>query len=117
MSIWPFRSRTVWILPLVLLLVALFEEILTYKVRQHVPGLHERAAIIIALNAFAFGFAAGWFVPMLRDLLKTARRGSSRTAGTLGLWAFYAMAYGAMYYAFLVIERSGPGGLLPAWLR
>lgn len=117
MSGWPFRSRTVWIVPLVLLVVALFEEILTYKVRQRVRDVYARAAIILVLNAFAFGFAAGWLTPRLRDLLKHARTRSNRLAGSGGLLAFYLLGYGALYVAFVVVERNGPAGLLPAWLR
>jgi hypothetical protein len=117
MTTWSFRSRTVWIVPLVLLVVALLEDILTYKARQHVPNVYARAAVILVLNAFAFGFAGGWLAPRLVSLFKTVRTGTSRTAGTIGLWTFYVLAYGALYYAFLVVERSGTAGLLPASLR
>jgi len=112
-----FRSRTALIVPLVLLVVALFEDILTYKARQHVRDIYARTAVILVLNAFAFGFAAGVLSPRLRDLLKSVRQGSSRSAGTIGLWTFYALAYGAIYYAFLIMERHGAAGLLPASLR
>lgn len=114
---WPFRSRTVWIVPIVLLVFVLLQEIVTYKVRQHVRGLHARAAVILLLNAFAFGFAAGWLTPWLRDLLKGARKRSNLMAGSLGLWTFYVLSYGALFYAFVIIERDGAAGLLPSWLR
>ena len=117
MTLSPFRSRTVWIVPLVLLMVALLEDILTYEARQHVRDIYARTAVILALNAFAFGFTAGWLGPRLRNLLKAVRQGSSRSAGTIGLWTFYVLAYGALYYAFLIIERHGTAGLLPASLR
>ena len=100
-----------------LLVFVLLQEIVTYKVRQHVRDVHVRVAIILVLNAFAFGFAAGWLAPKLRELLSSARKGTSRLAGKLGLLAFYVLSYGALYYAFLVIERRGAAGLLPAWLR
>jgi hypothetical protein len=117
MSWWPFGSRTVWIVPIVLLVVVLLEEILTYKVRQHVRDIYVRTAVILVLNAFAFGFAAGWLSPRLRDVLKGLKKVTRRSAGAIGLWLFYALAYGALYYAFLIVERSGPAGLLPASLR
>jgi hypothetical protein len=104
-------------MPLVLLVVVLLEEVLTYKVRQHVRDVHLRVAIIIALNAFAFVLAGGWLAPWLRDLFTQVRKGSRKTAGDLGLLLFYLLAYGAIYYAYLVIERHGAGGLLPASLR
>jgi len=116
MTLWPFRSRTIWIVPLVLLVVTLLEDILTYKVRQHVRDIYARTAVILVLNAFVFGVAAGWLSPRLRSLLKSVRQGS-RSAGTIGLWTFYVLAYGALYDAFLIIERSGTAGLLPASLR
>lgn len=117
MSIWPFRSRTVWIVPIVLLVFVLLQEIVTYKVRQHVREIHVRVALILVLNAFGFGFAAGWLTPKLRDLLKTVRTRSNRSAGTIGLAAFYVLSYGALFYAFLVLETRGAAGLLPASLR
>jgi hypothetical protein len=117
MSGWSFRSRTVWIVPLVLVLVALLEEVMTYKVRQHVRDIRVRAAVILLLNAFAFGVAGGWLAPRMRDVLKGARKRTNKLGGAAGLLMFYALGYGAAYWAFLVLERSGPAGLLPSWLR
>ncbi len=117
MSFLPFRSRTVWIVPIVLLVFVLLQEIVTYKVRQHFRDVHVRVAIILGLNAFGFGFAAGWLTPRLRDLLKGARTHSNRLAGKIGLAAFYALAYGALYYAFLILETRGAAGLIPASFR
>ena len=117
MTSWPFRSRTVWIVPIVLLVFVLLQEIVTYKVRQHVREVHVRVAVMLGLNAFGFGFAAGWLTPRLRDLLKSARTRSNRLAGTIGLAMFYALSYGALYYAFLILERRGAAGLLPAAYR
>ena len=117
MSFWPFRSRTVWIVPIVLLVFVLVQEIITYKVRQHVREVHLRVAIIVVLNAFGFGFAAGWLTPKLRELLKSARTRTNRIGGRIGLAAFYALSYGALFYAFLILEKHGAAGLLPASLR
>lgn len=117
MSFGPFRSRTVWIVPIVLLVFVLLQEIVTYKVRQHVREVHERVALIVILNAFGFGFAAGWLTPKLRELLKSARTRSNRMAGGIGLAIFYGLAYGALFYAFLILEQRGAAGLLPASLR
>jgi hypothetical protein len=117
MSIFSWRSRTALIVPLVLLVVTLLQDVVMYKVRQHVRDVPTRAAIILVLNAFAFAIAAGWVGPWLKDLFARVRKGSHATAGKLGIWVFYAAAYGALYYAFLIVERSGPGGLLPASLR
>ena len=117
MSVWPFRSRTVWIVPLVLLVVALFQEVMTYKVRQHVRDIYARAAVILVLDAFAFGFAAAWLSPWIRGLLGHSRKRANRMGGTIGLLVFYALAYGALFYAYVIVERSGPGGLLPRSLR
>jgi hypothetical protein len=110
----PFRSRTALIVPLVLLTVSLLEEVVTYKVRQHVRDVHLRVAVILALNGAAFAAAANWLGPWLRGLLSTARRAGREGAGAVGLWVFYGAAYGALFWAYLVVERRGPGGLLPA---
>lgn len=104
-------------MPLVLLVVTLFEDVVTYKVRQHVRDIHTRVALIMLLNGVAFAFAAGWVAPQLKDLLASVRKSSRAGAGTFGIWVFYAVAYGAVYFAFLVVERRGPGGLLPASFR
>lgn len=117
MSVRPFRSRTVWIVPIILLAFVLLQEIVTYKVRQRVHEIHLRVAVIVILNAFVFGFAAGWLTPKLRELLKSARTRTNRMAGTIGLAIFYALSYGALFYAFLTLEKHGAAGLLPASLR
>ena len=44
-------------------------------------------------------------------------KGSKWGGGKLGIWLFYGAAYGAIYYAYLVIERRGPAALLPPSLR
>lgn len=117
MRTWSFRSRTFWIMPLVLLLVVLLEELMTYQVRRHVRDVHLRVTAIMLLNAFAFVLAAGWIAPWLRDALSRVRKGTRRTAGELGLWAFYALGYGALFYAYYVVEQDGIAALLPASLR
>jgi hypothetical protein len=117
MSSFSLRSRAALIIPLVLLIVTLFEDVVTYKVRQHVRDVYTRAALVLALNAFAFGIAGGWVGPWLKDLFSSVRKTSRATGGKIGIWVFYAAAYGALYYAFVIVERHGPGGLLPASLR
>lgn len=109
----PFRSRTMLILPLVLLAVGLLEEIVTYQARLRVRDLHVRVGVIMLLNGALFVAAAGWLGPWLRTVLSKARRGSREGAGSVGIWVFYAIAYGALFWAYLVIERRGAGGLLP----
>ena len=113
----PFRGRTALIVPLVLLVVTLLEDIAMYKVRQHVRDIYWRAGIILVLTGVGFAFAAGYVAPWLKGLFATARKHSRSGGGKLGIWLFYAAAYGALYYAYLVIERRGAGGLLPASLR
>ncbi|HTM19337.1 MAG TPA: hypothetical protein VL172_02480 [Kofleriaceae bacterium] len=116
MSAW-LRSRAAPILPLVLMTVALLEDVATYKVRQHVADVRVRAAVILALNGVAFGIAGGWIGPWLQRTLARVRRTGRDTAGALGLWLFYAAAYGGLYWAYLAVERHGPGALLPAHWR
>lgn len=113
----PFRSRTALIVPLVVLVVALCEDVATYKVRQHVRDPYVRAAIIVVLTGIGFSVAAAWIGPWIKHLLSTARKGSRWGMGTVGIWLFYAAAYGAIYFAYLVIERSGVAGLLPRFVR
>jgi hypothetical protein len=111
------RKRTVLVLPAVLLTVNLLEVIAAHKARQHVRDVRARAAIVVALYGAAFAAAAEWLSPWLQRVLTHTRRGSLRHAGTVGLMLFYVLAYGALYYAYLVVETHGPAGLLPGWLR
>lgn len=113
----PFRSRTALIVPLVLLVVALLEEVAMYKLRQHVRDIYLRTGIILVLTGVGFALAAGYVGPWLQAMFAKARKGSKWGAGKLGIWVFYAVAYGALYYAYLVIERRGAAALLPASLR
>ena len=112
-----FRPRTALIIPLVLLVVALLEDIAMYKIRQHVRDVYWRAGIVLVMTGVGFAIAAGYVAPWLKDFFTTARKGSKSGGGTIGIWLFYVGAYGLLYYAYLVIERRGPGGLLPASLR
>lgn len=113
----PSRKRDALIVPAVLLTVCLLEEIATYKLRQAVHDVYLRTLIIVIGNGVAFGVAAEWVTPWFVTFLTQARRDSRRRGGTLGLVMFYAVAYGALYYAFLVDQRHGPGWLLPLALR
>jgi len=111
------RSRTVLVTPLVLLTVVLLENIATYKLRQLVRSVEVRTAIIFVLNGAAFEAAADWVSPWMKRLFTSARTSSRRRIGALGPWLFYAVAYGALYFAYLVVEIHGPSGLLPRSLR
>jgi hypothetical protein len=104
-------------LPLVLMTVVLLEDLVTYKVRQHVRDIHLRVAVIVALNGVLFAAAATWLVPFLKAVLTRVRQSSRRGLGAFGLWAFYAAAYGLLYWAYLIAERRGSAALLPAALR
>ena len=110
-------SRAAFIVPLVLLTVALLEDVATYKVRQLVRSAEARTAIIVLLNGIMFTAAAEWLSPWIKAMLSRARTGSRRHAGTVGPWLFYATAYGALYYAYLLVEIRGPGALLSRSLR
>jgi hypothetical protein len=112
-----FRPRTALIMPLVLLVVAALEDIVTYKVRQHVRDVYWRAGIILVLTGVGFAFAAGYVGPWLKDVFAKARKAGKWGGGKVGIWIFYGVAYGILYYAYLTIERRGPGGLLPAGWR
>jgi hypothetical protein len=111
------RKRTILVLPAVLLTVNLVEVILAHKARQHVRDVRLRAAIVVLLYGAAFAAATEWLSPWLTRVLTHTRRGSLRHAGAVGLLLFYALAYGALFYAYLALEMRGPSGLLPAWLR
>ena len=105
------------IIPLVLLVVTLLEDVATYRIRQHVHDIYLRAAIILVMTGVGFAVAAGYVGPWLKDLFTSVRKHSKTGGGKLGIWLFYAAAYGALYYAYLVIEQRGPAALLPASLR
>jgi hypothetical protein len=113
----PSRKRDALILPAVLLTVYLLEDIATYKVRQVVHNVYLRTLIVVISIGVAFAVAAEWVTPWLVRFLTQARRDSRHHGGTLGLVVFYGVAYGALYYAFLVDQRYGPGWLLPLALR
>jgi hypothetical protein len=113
----PFRKRTILVLPAVLLTVNLLEYIATYKARQHVRDIRVRAAIAVALYGVAFAVGAEYVTPWLRRVFTATRSGTRRHAGAMGLLLFYVAVYGALYYAYLVVEKRGPAALLPATLR
>jgi hypothetical protein len=110
-------SRAAFIVPLVLLAVALLEDLATYEVRRTVRNVEMRVAVIVLLNGVMFTAAAEWLSPWIKAMLARARTTSRRHGGFVGPWIFYAAAYGALYYAYLVVEIRGPGALLAHSLR
>jgi hypothetical protein len=111
------RKRTILVLPAVLLTLNLLEYVASYKVRQHVRDVHVRVAITLALVGVLFAAGADWISPWLARVLTETRKGSHRHAGPVGLVLFYVAIYGALFWAYYLIERHGVAGLLPAWLR
>jgi cytochrome bd-type quinol oxidase subunit 2 len=110
------RPGTRLTLPLVLLTVGLLENVVAYKVRQRVHDVHWRTALMLVLYGAGFAAAATWVSPALRRLLLGLRQSSHRGGGLVGQWLFYGLAYGLVYWAYLVLDRHGPAGLLPpAW--
>jgi hypothetical protein len=111
-----YRSRIAWTVPLVLCVIALLENVVTYKVHEHIHDPRGRAAIVLALNGIGFGVGAAFIAPGITRLVRQLDRESSQ-AGSLFTIAFYALAYGLVFYAYLVQERYGTGALLPASWR
>jgi hypothetical protein len=111
------RKRAFLVLPAVLLTINLLEEVATYKARQHVRDVHVRVAISLVLYGLAFAVGAEWVTPWLQRVLTATRRDSRRHAGAMGLFLFYVVVYGALYFAYYIAEHRGPAALLPAALR
>jgi hypothetical protein len=111
------RIGTTLTLPLVLLSVSLFENVVTYKLRQHVPDVYGRTALSLVLYGSAFAVAGEWVSPEIKKLLVSAHKTSRVRAGSVGTWLFFGAAYALVYWAYLVVERKGPGALLPAAWR
>jgi uncharacterized membrane protein len=112
----PFRRQTTLIIPLVLCVVAILQDIAMYKMRQHIHNVYQRAGLVLLLNGVLFGIAAAFVAPRLRKLFERLGK-ESRSVGELGLWIFYAAAYGLLFYVYLVIEKYGIATLLPKSMR
>src|SRR4051812_16054773 len=97
-------SRAAFIVPLVLLTVALLEDLATYEIRRAVRSIAARAALIVLLNGVLFTMAAEWLSPWIKVLLTRTRTTSRRHGGAVGPWIFYGAAYGALYYAYWIVE-------------
>lgn len=97
--------------------VALLEDVTMYKLARHIHDARVRTALDLALFGVAFAVGADWLSPWLVRLLTMARRHSRREAGSFGIAIFYAVAYGTLYWAYLIRETHGVGALLPPWLR
>ncbi len=111
------RATPILTLPLVLLTVSLLENVVTYKLRQHVANVYWRTALSLVLYGSALALASGWLGPAVRNVFVGARKVSRQNAGTAGVWLFFAVAYGLLYWAYLTLERGGPAALLPAAWR
>ena len=111
-----YRSRTAWIVPLVLCIIALLENIAIFKMHEHVRDPSWRAAITLALNGVGFGVGAAFIAPWLSRFFRQADK-ETAAAGSFFTLAFYVLAYGLVFYMYLIQEKYGPAGLLPASLR
>lgn len=112
----PTRSH-VLILPLVILLVVLLEQIAELEVRKHVENLYLRTALIMALYAIGFSFAFEQLSPWLKRLLVGLRARSRKEGGAVGIWVFFALAYSLTFYGYFKLETEGAASLLPAAWR
>ncbi len=111
------RFTTLLTLPLVLLTVSLLENLLMFKMRQHVPNVYWRTALSLVLYGSALALASEWIGPGIKNLFVGARKATRQNAGRTGVWLFFAVAYGLLYWAYLVVEIRGAGALLPAAWR
>lgn len=111
------RSRNALLMPLVLILVVLLEELAAVYLRQRVSDPRLRIGLLLACYGFGFAFAADVVVPRLRRTLGRAQSSTRRRGGDIGVVLFYLAAYGALYYAFFIAETRGFHSLLPAALR
>ncbi len=111
------RVHAVALLPLVLSLVVVLEELAVYKVRQVVADPYVRAGVVLAMFGVGFAVAAGQIIPWASDVLRAAHRSSKREGGAVGLLLFYGLAYAGLYYALLIMETRGVEYLLPAGWR
>lgn len=109
----PLVNRPVLLLPLVLSVVALVEDLAWTAMRPHIHGVHLRVLVRLVLVGAAFAIAARRVEPLLRDGLRAMRTGSRKRMGSFGPWAFYVVAYGVVYLAYYVVETRGPRALLP----
>lgn len=106
----PSRSH-VLILPLVILLIVLVEELAEYQMREHLANPYVRTATMMILYGVGFSLAAAKLGPGLKKVLVRLRSGHRKRAGRLGVWLFFALAYGLLFYAYLVLETEGPSAL------
>jgi len=107
----------VLILPLVLLMMALLEDIAEAEARARIASLGLRVAVLMVLYGVGFSFAAGAVAPRLKKALVGARR---EARPLLGPWGFYLVAYGLLFVAFYAWERWGangvPSSIVQGWL-
>jgi len=106
------------LLPLVLLVMVLLEDIVAVEVRARVASLPVRVAVLMTLYGAGFSFAAGAAVPWFKRALVGARRDARPV---LGRWGFYLVAYGLVYAAFYAWEVGGatvlPSSVVRAWVE
>jgi hypothetical protein len=110
-------KRTIFVLPAVLLVISLLQDLVAAYAQMHMRNVAVRVAVLLFLKGVAFAVAGELVTPWLQVILTTTRRGSARHAGLMGLLLFYGAAYGGLYYLYLAAERRGVASLLPNSLR
>ncbi len=109
--------RTFMILPLCLLYLNVFEEVVVYKVRDLVPDPYLRTGILLAIFAAGFTLVGNLLAPWLISLLETGHKVSKKQGGGGGTAVFYAAMLAAVYVIYYVAFIRGPQYLLPASWR
>lgn len=107
--------RAYYILPCCLLLLNLFNNLISYKAEM-IPDAFLRVVVIILLVLFGGSLAAFAVAPGLEALVRNLHRGSRNEAGRVGEVVFLLALGTVVFWLYYQMYIHGPESLLPrAW--
>lgn len=107
------RTRAVMILPLCLLYLNVFQEIVLYKLRSLVHDPYLLTALLLLIFAVGFAVVGKLLAPWLEGLFETGHKASRKTGGGGGVTGFYLAMLAVVYAIYFIVYTRGPQHLLP----
>jgi len=107
------RTRTAVILPLCLLYLNVFQEVVLYRLRRTIHDPYLFTGVLLLLFAVGFVMVGNLLAPWLAGLFESAHKASRKTGGGGGELVFSLVMLVLVYIVYFVAYTRGPQYLLP----
>lgn len=96
-----------------MLILTVMNEVIVYKLKCWVGGPYLRTATLMAMHVFGFALIGAVLLPFSKAIVQRWQSASEQHGGFLGVILFYALVFGALFFAYHTIITRGAQHLLP----